>query len=97
MLAQAVPWRIVEEGANKMENAGSELDPGKSSWWLEGQEHCVFCGHAYVLEMECRCVDCDHPLCPGCVLEITQVRGVFCAECHAIRQRDGGENSGGEN
>lgn len=51
------------------------------SWWQRGgSERCDFCTHAYVYEMEYRCVACDRGVCPCCV--VLRARDlVFCPEC----------------
>lgn len=50
-------------------------------WWLGGEERCDFCLERYVYEMEVRCLHCDRPVCPMCVVTITERRERVCAEC----------------
>ena len=50
-------------------------------WWLdEGTETCPACSHAYVIQTEYRCVECDGPLCGMCV-ESTIETEIFCPGC----------------
>lgn len=40
-------------------------------WWAEAgpdDEPCPLCYQSYAYEIEVRCVDCDCPLCPACVV-----------------------------
>jgi hypothetical protein len=57
-------------------------------WWLAGgTEACPVCLQGYAYELELRCVDCDGPLCPQCVVRLSAVRvEVFCPECAAARR-----------
>ncbi len=52
----------------------------ESVWWLEGSEICPFCDHRYVWEMEVRCVDCDRPVCPVCLVRI-RLNEFRCPDC----------------
>lgn len=49
-------------------------------WWLSGEEACSACEQSYALEMEYRCVECDAPLCPVCVVTVRE-RVTLCPEC----------------
>lgn len=51
-------------------------------WWLSGEETCEFCAQQYTLEVEFRCVDCDRPICPMCVVVVRESHRVVCPECH---------------
>lgn len=57
--------------------------PSTPPWWLEeGTEDCGFCHHRYWYEVEVRCVACDRPGCPECmVVERTRVE-TWCPDCH---------------
>jgi hypothetical protein len=48
-------------------------------WWLGGDEECPQCGQGYAFEAEYRCIACDGPLCPLCVVE--REAGVHCRDC----------------
>ncbi|MDX1622861.1 MAG: hypothetical protein R3199_02650 [Gemmatimonadota bacterium] len=50
--------------------------------WVErADEPCPFCLQRYVLELEVRCVACDQPVCPVCVVRIRENRELLCPEC----------------
>lgn len=38
--------------------------------WFEGDETCPTCLQLYALEAQVRCVDCDQPFCPFCIVEV---------------------------
>lgn len=48
-----------------------------------GHEACGFCRQSYHYEMEIRCVDCDRPVCPVCVVRVRESREWHCPECRA--------------
>lgn len=51
-------------------------------WWLApGPETCEFCLRAYHVEAGYRCIDCDQPVCPLCVVTIRETRVVACPHC----------------
>lgn len=51
-------------------------------WWLaEGEEVCEHCLQRYAYEVEVRCVACDAPLCPQCVIEVRATRESYCPGC----------------
>lgn len=52
---------------------------GHGPWWLDGDEDCPHCEQRYALEMEVRCVDCDAPICPFCVVRVRA--RVYCPQC----------------
>lgn len=53
-----------------------------SPWWLGGGgEQCPDCDGTYAYEMEYRCVACDAPICPLCVVRVR--RTVLCSGCSA--------------
>ena len=51
----------------------------QASWILEPDERCEHCGQTYALEVEVRCVACDGPLCPFCVVQVRET--VRCPDC----------------
>jgi hypothetical protein len=56
-------------------------------WWAHGgSERCPRCLQLYAYEVETRCVDCDGPLCPFCVVSVTavlaEVPSARCRDCH---------------
>ncbi|MBW3533931.1 MAG: hypothetical protein KY453_01730 [Gemmatimonadetes bacterium] len=50
-------------------------------WWTGGEERCAFCLGRYVHEMEIRCLHCDRPMCPLCVVTVSARRERLCPEC----------------
>jgi hypothetical protein len=50
-------------------------------WLTEGTERCRHCEQGYLLEMECRCVECDVGLCIHCVLVLRATQRTHCASC----------------
>jgi hypothetical protein len=44
-----------------------------------GTEVCPVCHQSYVRELEYRCVDCDSPLCPSCV--VIEKTNHSCPDC----------------
>ena len=41
----------------------------RERWWIEGgEDECPQCGAPYAYEAEVRCIDCDSPMCPVCVV-----------------------------
>lgn len=53
-------------------------------YWLDtGTETCHGCTHAYVYQMEIRCVGCDRGVCEQCVVIESVTRETWCAGCHA--------------
>ncbi|HEX8410187.1 MAG TPA: hypothetical protein VF883_15090 [Thermoanaerobaculia bacterium] len=49
-------------------------------YWLFGHEQtCAECGQKHAHAVEARCVACDEPHCPTCVVVVDGE--VFCAEC----------------
>lgn len=38
--------------------------------WAQGTDHCPDCAQTYAYELEARCVDCDAPMCPFCVVMV---------------------------
>ncbi|MEX2571328.1 MAG: hypothetical protein WD737_08470 [Gemmatimonadota bacterium] len=53
-------------------------------WLSTGTETCLICTHAYVLQMEYRCVACDRGLCEQCAVIVRPALAVFCVECHTV-------------
>lgn len=50
--------------------------------WIErADEPCPACHHHYALELEARCVACDHPVCPICTIHVRETRETFCPGC----------------
>ncbi|WP_444678373.1 hypothetical protein [Halomonas sp. E19] len=63
----------------------------EAPWWLEaGAETCLFCLCTFHYEAGHYCVDCDRPICPGCVAARFASRDTLCPECHeeACRSED---------
>lgn len=56
---------------------------GRDPWIERSDEPCPSCLHRYALEMEVRCVACDRPLCPVCVVRVRESREWFCPECRS--------------
>lgn len=46
-------------------------------------ENCPHCREGYVYELELRCVECDGPMCPLCVVQVKGAVGHICPVCHA--------------
>lgn len=44
-------------------------------------ERCPHCHGRYVYELEVRCVDCDGPMCPLCVVHFRGVSELRCPRC----------------
>ncbi len=42
----------------------------RQSWVLDEDERCEQCEQTYALELEVRCVICDGPVCPFCVVSL---------------------------
>jgi hypothetical protein len=54
----------------------------RNPWWVAGgQERCGFCAQTYVYEVEYRCVSCDAPVCPHCVVIVRTRRESYCPSC----------------
>lgn len=61
----------------------SEADTADMPWWLEpGPEHCSHCLRAHHLEVSVRCVQCDQPVCPLCVVTVRRAETIVCPSCH---------------
>ncbi len=43
-------------------------------------ERCASCLQTYAYEVELRCAECDHPMCPFCVVRIGAWR-LACPDC----------------
>ena len=57
-------------------------------WWLDGgTEQCHVCLQSYAYEAEYRCVDCDAPICPYCVVRVKRTGRVYCPGCGPGRKR----------
>lgn len=50
-------------------------------WWLGGGELCPFCEQRFSYAVEVRCLDCDRPICPVCVVRVRVTREHYCPEC----------------
>lgn len=48
-------------------------------WWVSGEEACSRCGGSYTYEVEVRCIGCDHPFCPFCL--VVGAKEQRCSEC----------------
>lgn len=65
-----------------MANAGDNSRVMPLPWWLaDGEEVCEHCLQRYAYEVEVRCVACDAPLCPQCVIEVRATRESYCPGC----------------
>jgi hypothetical protein len=54
----------------------------RTIWWLDGgDEQCRVCHQRYAYEVEYRCVDCDAPICPFCVITVRRTRRSYCPGC----------------
>lgn len=54
----------------------------QTAWWLEGgTEQCPVCLQRYAYEVEYRCVDCDAPVCPFCVVAVRRTGRAWCPGC----------------
>lgn len=50
--------------------------------WIErADEPCPFCLQVYALEAGARCVACDRPVCPLCVVRVRAARALLCPDC----------------
>ena len=61
-------------------------------WWLQGDEECPHCEQSYAVEMEVRCVDCDAPICPLCVVRV-EIRS-YCPSCGVASTAQGVNGEG---
>lgn len=62
-----------------MTDPASIVDP---AWLGEGPERCGFCLQGYSVEVEVRCVACDEPGCPHCVVRVRARPGrLLCPSC----------------
>jgi hypothetical protein len=48
-------------------------------WWLGGDEECPHCGQLYAWEAQSRCVGCDAPACPLCIVRARHE--ALCPDC----------------
>jgi hypothetical protein len=54
----------------------------RSPWWVNGGElRCGFCAQRYADEVEYRCVACDTPVCPECVVVVRERGERYCPSC----------------
>jgi hypothetical protein len=61
----------------------------KTPYWLQGgTETCEVCTTVHVLQMQHRCVACDHGLCEQCSVFVRETREVFCASCYDAERED---------
>lgn len=61
-------------------------------WWLAGgSEVCDFCLQRYAWEVEVRCVACDRPVCPVCVVTVRERVPERAGPERAPRERAGPE------
>ncbi len=68
--------------------------PAPSAWLGEGPERCEHCLQGYALEVEVRCVACDRPGCPHCVVRVRrQPTWILCPAC---AEEGGGDGSAAE-
>lgn len=57
-------------------------------WWVEhGIEACCGCGQRCAYELQVRCVACDGPLCPVCLVRLTRTREASCSDCAREEER----------
>jgi hypothetical protein len=50
-------------------------------WWLDaGEEDCPHCDQTYTFRVEARCIECDAPICPMCIVRVEQ--HLLCPDCH---------------
>jgi DNA-directed RNA polymerase subunit RPC12/RpoP len=47
-------------------------------------EVCGFCLQHYSYEMQYRCIYCESPICPMCVLHVWEEQKIWCPECHEM-------------
>lgn len=58
----------------------SPVEPRDAPWFLEpGPEECAHCGRSHHAEVSVRCVACDQPVCPFCIVTVRRVE--FCPAC----------------
>ena len=58
----------------------SAAKPAGVPWWIErGEEDCPHCAQTYSYEVEVRCFECDAPVCPMCVVRLTE--RIVCPDC----------------
>jgi hypothetical protein len=54
-------------------------------WWLAGGEHdCPHCEQTYAYEVEARCLECDAPICPMCVVRVE--KHLYCPDCRDMEK-----------
>jgi hypothetical protein len=66
------------------------------SWLQYGTESCHCCSHAYVYELELRCVGCDRGVCEQCALIERATAEAWCAACRDEQQSGGGAEAEAE-
>ena len=55
-------------------------DANAIPWWLDlGEEDCPHCEQPYSYHAEVRCLECDAPICPMCVVHIHE--HAVCPDC----------------
>ena len=52
-----------------------------SLWGEDAWELCRSCSGRIALELTIRCIDCDGPFCPVCVVQSRESAEVTCREC----------------
>lgn len=58
-------------------------------WWIgEGDERCPSCLQGYALEVEVRCVDCDAPGCPHCMIRVRERVAAWCPDCQPAEDEE---------
>ncbi|MDM7916936.1 MAG: hypothetical protein ACE15D_03075 [Candidatus Eisenbacteria bacterium] len=62
---------------------------------LEGTERCPHCLQLHVLEQEYRCVLCDGPVCPFCVVIEEGAQDILCPSCSDAERRGRGKPHAG--
>jgi hypothetical protein len=59
---------------------GNVSKTGGAPWWLDvGEEDCPHCEQTYSYRAEARCVECDAPICPMCMVRVEQ--RLLCPDC----------------
>jgi DNA-directed RNA polymerase subunit RPC12/RpoP len=48
----------------------------------DDSEICEFCLQSYSYEMQYRCLYCESPVCPICVLHVWEKQKILCPDCN---------------
>ena len=63
-----------------MKDRETKRKAGQPTWWLSGEEFCVFCSQRHAYHTQYICIACDRPLCPHCAM-ISEELEALCPHC----------------